>query len=81
MWAFNQLFRLDSRKTPNARINPPGNNCGTDKLTIRDKLIPVGFNELLDFVSRDPSAFRHLSLLTLPFNIPSAAWRFIFDYL
>jgi len=32
---------------PNARINPPHDNCGTDKLMIRDKLIPAGFNELL----------------------------------
>jgi hypothetical protein len=32
---------------PNARINPPEDNCRTDKFTMRGKLIPVGFNELL----------------------------------
>jgi hypothetical protein len=32
---------------PNARINPPDNNCASDKLTMKAMLIPVGLNELL----------------------------------
>jgi hypothetical protein len=48
---------------------------------MKSKLIPLRLNELLDFVRRDHSAVHHLSLLILPFNIPSSAWRFIFDYL
>jgi hypothetical protein len=30
----------------NTRINPPGDNCGKDKFSMRGPLIPVGFNEL-----------------------------------
>jgi hypothetical protein len=38
---------LENQKPSNARINPPGNNCGTAKLTMKAALTPVGFNELL----------------------------------
>jgi hypothetical protein len=33
---------------PIARINPPDNNCATDKLTMKAALFPVGFNEEID---------------------------------
>jgi hypothetical protein len=39
------IFTIQQK--PNARINPPGSIPGTDKLTMKDKLIPVGLNELL----------------------------------
>jgi hypothetical protein len=45
------LFQCLSPKiqqTPNAAIDPPGDNYVTDKFSIKDKLIPVGSNRLLD---------------------------------
>ena len=53
-------LRLEARRaafTPqlqavsNARINPPGDNGGTDKFSTTGRLTPVGFNELLDAVT------------------------------
>jgi hypothetical protein len=44
---------------------------------MKDKLITVGCNEMLDFVRRDHSASPHLSLLSVSSNAPTARWRFI----
>jgi hypothetical protein len=40
-------------------------------------LIPVGWNELLDFVRRCHSVLPEPALSILSFNSPTAAWRFI----
>jgi hypothetical protein len=40
-------------------------------------LFPLAFNELLGFVRLSHSAFLEPSMLILPFNAFSAAWRFI----
>jgi hypothetical protein len=40
----------------NAGIDPPGDNCGTDKFSMKAKLIPVGSNRLLGFVRRNHAA-------------------------
>jgi len=47
---------------------------------MKDKLIPLRFNELLDFVRRDHSASLEPSTLILSSNSPTAVWRFISDY-
>jgi hypothetical protein len=39
-------------------------------------LIPVGWNELLDFVRHNHSALADLSPLIPSFNVDTAAWRF-----
>jgi hypothetical protein len=44
---------------------------------MKSKLIPLGLNELLDFVGRSHSASPHLSRLIVPSNLHHAAWRFI----
>ncbi|HYX71508.1 MAG TPA: hypothetical protein VE732_01950 [Nitrososphaera sp.] len=46
---------------PNARINPPDDNCTNAKFSIKGLLIPVGFNELLGCPSQEPAAFDPLS--------------------
>jgi hypothetical protein len=56
------LFCIAERH--NAAIHPPGDNCGTDKLTMKAMLNPVGCNRLLD---RPP---------ILPFNARLAWLRF-----
>jgi hypothetical protein len=43
---------------PNARINPPEDNCGTDKFTMKDMLIPVGLNELFGAAWIEPRKLR-----------------------
>jgi hypothetical protein len=44
---------------------------------MKGKLIPVGCNELLDFVRRGHSAPPDLSRVIVSFTTPTAAWRFI----
>ena len=43
---------------------------------MKDKLIPVGWNELLDFVRRCLSAALNLPPSILSLSAPDAAWRF-----
>ena len=62
---------------PNARINPPEHNPASAKFTMKAMLIPVGFNELLDFVRHDHFAFPDLSRFIVSFTAPAAAGRFI----
>jgi len=42
----NQLHSLVLAQRHNARIDPPGRICASDKFTMKGTLIPVGSNEL-----------------------------------
>jgi hypothetical protein len=58
----------------NARIQPTGRHRTKPSiLRMKDKLIPVGWNELLDFVRRDHSSSPDPLLLILSSNSPNAA--------
>jgi hypothetical protein len=65
--AFNRNLTLELTR----RETPPK----PSKFSMRGKLIPVGSNELLDFVRRNLSAFPDPALSILAFNAPDAAWR------
>jgi hypothetical protein len=64
----------------NARINAAGSNSGTAKLSVKIKLIPLAFNELLGFLPPCHPASPEPSRLILSSNIQNAAWRFILSY-
>jgi hypothetical protein len=48
----------------------------TSKFSIKGKLIPLRSNDLLGFVRLSHSTIPNHSMLILPFNATSAAWRF-----
>jgi hypothetical protein len=56
---------VPTQQASNARIDAAGDNCGTDKLSIRIKLLPLASNELLDRPR------------ILPFNVTRGFLRFI----
>ena len=61
----------------NARINPAGDTEPSIQFSrMKSKLIPLGLNELLDFVHRRHSASPNLSPPILPFTATHAAGRF-----
>jgi hypothetical protein len=47
---------------------------------MKDRLIPLRLNELLDFVRRDYSASPHFSPFIVSSNALTALWRFISTY-
>jgi hypothetical protein len=69
---------LVSRRRLTLEFSRPGSIVSSlQSSRMKDMLIPVGCNELLDFVRRNHSATPEPSPLIVSSRVPTAAWRFI----
>jgi hypothetical protein len=60
---------IQKHQQPTARINPPEDNYGTDKLMMKAALFPVGLNELVGSVANQATlhlqfSYGHLTHFT-----------------